>query len=157
VEVTFGTLFGQGLTFLVFILVTMKFVWPPLTQAMEERRKRIADGLAAGEQAQHDLDEAKVEAEQIIKEARDTAGEIREQATNQAAQIKDQAKADAHAERERQVTAAQAEIEQNANRAREELAGKVATLAVAGAEKLLEREVDADAHRDLLDKLAAEI
>jgi len=152
-----GTLIGQGLTFLVFILVTMKYVWPPLTEAMEERRKKIADGLAAGEQAQRDLDEAKEDAERIIKEARDQAGEIREQATVAAAQIKEQAKADAQAERERQVAAAQAEIEQSASKAREELAGKVALLAISGAERLLEREVDADAHRDLLDKLAGEL
>jgi F-type H+-transporting ATPase subunit b len=151
------TLIGQGLTFAVFIFVTMKFVWPPLVQAMEERRSKIADGLAAGEQAQRDLDEAKAEAEKIIKEARDQAGQIREQAATQAAQIKEQAKADAQAERERQVAAAQAEIEQNANRARDELAGKVALLAISGAERLLEREVDAAAHRDLLDKLAQEI
>lgn len=141
----------------MFILVTMKYVWPPLTQAMAERQKRIADGLAAGEQAQRDLDEAKAEAEKIIKDARDQASQIREQATVAAAQIKEQAKADAQAERERQVAAAQAEIEQNANKAREELAGKVALLAISGAERLLEREVDADAHRDLLDKLAGEI
>ena len=145
-EVTFGTLIGQGLTFLVFIIVTWKFVWPPLTQAMEERRAKIAEGLAAGEKAERDLEVARAEADKIIAEARDQAGQIR-----------DQARDEAQAERERQVAAAQAEIEQEANRARKELAGKVSSLAVAGAERILAREIDSQAHKDLLDQLAAEI
>lgn len=156
-EVTFGTLIGQGLTFLVFIIVTWKFVWPPLTQAMEERRAKIAEGLAAGEKAERDLEVARAEADKIIAEARDQAGQIRDQAASQASQIRDQAREEAQAERERQVAAAQAEIEQEANRARKELAGKVSALAVAGAERILAREIDSQAHKDLLDQLAAEI
>ena len=156
-EVTLWTLIGQGMTFLVFILVTMKFVWPPLTQAMEERRAKIAEGLAAGEEAEKALNVAQADAEGIISEAREQANQIREQASVQASQIKEQAKSDAIAERERQVEAASAEIEQEANKAREQLAGKVAALAIAGAERLIEREIDANAHRDLLDQLAAEI
>lgn len=156
-EVTLWTLIGQGVTFLVFILVTMKFVWPPLTQAMEERRAKIAEGLAAGEDAEKALDLAKANADGIIKDAREQANQIREQASVQASQIKEQAKSDAIAERDRQVVAASAEIEQEANRVREQLAGKVAALAIAGAERLIEREIDATAHQELLDQLAAEI
>lgn len=156
-EVSLWTLIGEGLTFLVFIVVTWKFVWPPLTKAMEDRRQKIAEGLAAGEQAERDLEAARAEAEQLLKDARHQANQIREQATSQASQIKEQARADAQAERERQVEAAQAEIEQEANRARKELAGKVGILAVSGAERILQREIDAEVHRDLLDQLAAEL
>ena len=156
-EVTLWTLIGQGMTFLVFILVTMKFVWPPVTQAMEERRAKIAEGLAAGDEAEQALELARTNADDIIKDAREQANQIREQASVQASQIKDQAKSDAVAERERQVAAAGAEIEQEANRAREQLAGKVAALAIVGAERLIEREIDASTHQDLLDQLAAEI
>ena len=151
------TLVGQMITFFLFVLITMKKVWPPIMQAMEERRKKIADGLAAGDRAQQDLEAAQAEAQGIVKAAREQASQIREQANQQASQIKDQAKADAIAERERQVVAAQAEIEQEANRTREELAGKVASLAISGAEQLLQREIDAASHADLLDKLAAEM
>jgi F-type H+-transporting ATPase subunit b len=157
VEVTFGTLIGQGLTFLVFIIVTWKYVWPPLTQAMEDRRAKIAEGLAAGEQAAKDLEVARSEADDILKTAREQANQIREQASTQASQIKEQARADALADRERQVEAARAEIDQEANRTRRELAGKVSDLAVAGAEKILSREIDRSAHEDLLKQLAAEL
>ena len=156
-EITFGTLIGEGLTFLVFILVTVKFVWPPLVKAMEERRQKIAEGLAAGERAERDLAEARSEAERILAEAREQANKIREQAGSAASQIKEQARSDAMAERERQVQAAQAEIEQEANRVRKALADKVAVLAIAGAEKILGREVNQETHRDLLDRLATEI
>lgn len=156
-EVTFGTLIGQGMTFLVFIVVTWKFVWPPLTAAMDERRTKIAEGLAAGERAQQDLEKAKAEVEDVLKEAREQASQIREQAASQASQIRDQAREDAQAERERQVQAAQAEIEQQINRARKELSAKVSSLAVSGAEKILAREIDATAHQELLDQLAAEV
>ncbi len=151
------TVFLQMITFLLFIWFCMKFVWPPLTTAMEERRKKIAEGLAAGEKAEQDLIKAREEADVIIREARDQASQIREQASQQAIQIKDQAKADAVAERERQVAAAEAEISQASNAARKELAGSVASLAVSGAEQLIGREIDANAHADLLDQLAAEI
>ncbi|MEM9321297.1 MAG: F0F1 ATP synthase subunit B [Pseudomonadota bacterium] len=156
-EVTFGTLIGQGMTFLVFIFVTWKYVWPPLTQAMDDRRAKIAEGLAAGEQAAKDLEVARAEADDILNTAREQANQIREQAAAQASQIKEQARADAQAERERQVEAAQAEIEQEANRTRRELAGKVSDLAVVGAEKILAREIDRSTHDDLLKQLAAEI
>lgn len=151
------TIIGQTITFIVFVAFCMKFVWPPVMQAMEARRKEIADGLAAGDRAKHDLEKAREEAEAIIREAREQAGQIRNQANQQAGQIQDQARAEATAERERQVAAAQAEIEQEANRIREELAGRVGSLAVTGAERILAREIDADRHRDLLDKLAAEV
>ncbi len=156
-EVTFGTLIGQGMTFLVFIFVTWKYVWPPLTQAMEDRREKIAEGLAAGEQAEKDLQAARAEADDIIRQAREQASQIREQASSQASQIKEQARADAQAERERQVEAAKAEIDQEASRTRKELANRVSELAVTGAEKILAREIDKNAHAQLLEQLAAEI
>lgn len=156
-ELSLWTLIGEGLTFLIFILVTVKFVWPPLVQAMEERRAKIAEGLAAGEQAEKDLAQARNEAEKILAEAREQASQIRDQAGSQASQIKEQARSEAMAERQRQVEAAEAEIEQQANRVRKELADKVALLAIAGAERILGREVNQDAHRDLLDRLATEI
>lgn len=156
-NVSFGTLIGQGLTFFIFIWVTWKYVWPPLTQAMEERRRKIAEGLAAGEQAEKDLAAARAEADDILQEARQQASRIREQASTQASQITEQAKADAQAERERQVEAARAEIEQAANSVRKELANRVSELAVLGAEKILAREIDRQAHDDLLEQLAAEI
>jgi F-type H+-transporting ATPase subunit b len=126
-------------------------------KAMDERRERIAEGLAASDLAEKELEKAKVEVESQISEARDKAGEIVDQANQRHAQILDQAKDDATAERGRQVSAAEADIAQAANQAREELRGSVARLAVLGASRILEKEVDADTHRELLDKLIAEI
>ncbi len=151
------TLLGQTIAMFVFVWFCMKYVWPPLITALETRRKNIADGIAAAEEANQKLADAKGEAEQLVDDARKQAGEIVEQANRRAAQIMETAKSDAGQERERQVAAAQTDIEQEVNRAREELSSKVAALAVSGAEQLLQREIDATAHRDLLDKLAAEI
>jgi F-type H+-transporting ATPase subunit b len=124
---------------------------------MDERRERIAEGLAASDRAEKELESAKVEVDKQIREARDKAGEIVDQANQRHTQILDQAKEDATAERGRQVTAAEADIVQAANQAREELRTSVASLAVLGASQILEKEVDADTHRELLDKLIAEI
>ena len=141
-----ATLILQSIAMMIFVWFCMKFIWPPLLKAMDERRERIAEGLAASDRAEKELESAKVEVDKQIREARDKAGEI-----------VDQAKEDATSERKKQVTVAEAEIAQAANQAREELRSSVASLAVLGASKILEKEVDADTHRELLDKLIAEI
>lgn len=156
-EVTFGTLIGQALTFLVFILVTMKFVWPPLMEAMEDRRKKIADGLAAAEDSQRELELAQEEALRIVKEARGEANTIREQAEQRASHIMDEAKTDATAERQRQVAAAGTEIKLEAERAREALRGQLSGLVLDGAGKLLAKELDDKTHAALIDELVAEL
>ena len=152
-----ATLVLQSIAMLIFVWFCMKFVWPPLLKGMDERRERIAEGLAASDRAEKALKEANAEAEKEIAAARGKAGEIVEQANQRHSQILDQAKDDATAERQRQVSAAEAEISQAANQAREELRASVAALAVAGASKILEKEIDENAHRELLDKLIAEI
>jgi F-type H+-transporting ATPase subunit b len=124
---------------------------------MDERRERIAEGLAASDLAEKELAAAKVESDQQIREARDKAGDIVDQANQRHTQILDQAKDDAVAERQRQVLAGEAEISLATNQAREELRAAVASLAVLGARQILEKEVDEDTHRELLDKLIAEI
>jgi F-type H+-transporting ATPase subunit b len=151
------TLIGQAGTFLVLVLVTMKWVWPPLTQAMEERRRKIAEGLAQSEEAEQALDKANAEADEIIREARRKAGEIIEQASQRGNQLVEQAKEEAIAERDRQVQAAEAEIRQATNQAREALRERVAELAIAGAGRVIESEIDDKRHREMLDKLAAEL
>ena len=151
------TLLIQMVVFIVVVLITMKYIWPVILGAMEEREKLIADGLAASDEAEVALKKAEVEAEGILNEARTDAGEVRESANKMATKIKDQAKADAIAEKERQMAAAVAEIEQEANRAKEELRKQVSILALAGAEKLLNKEIDSKVHADLLDDLVKEI
>lgn len=151
------TLVGQAGTFLVFIWVVMKFVWPPLTRAMEERRQKIAEGLAHSEEAEQALDRARGEAEEVIREARRKAGDIIDQASKRSTQIVEQAKEEALAERDRQVAAAEAEIRLASNQAREALRERLAELAVAGASRVVEKEIDVKAHRDMLDKLATEL
>jgi F-type H+-transporting ATPase subunit b len=152
-----ATLILQSIAMMIFVWFCMKFLWPPLIKAMDERRERIAEGLAASDRAEKELEKAKVDAEQQIREARDKAGEIVDQANQRHSQILDQAKDDAVNERKRQVSAAEAEITQAANQAREELRASVAALAVQGASKILGKEVDPDTHRELLDQLIAEI
>ncbi len=151
------TIIGQAGTFLVFIWAVMKFVWPPLTQAMEERRQKIAEGLAQSEEAEQALDRARAEAEDVIRQARQKAGEIIDQASKRGNQIVEQAKEEAIGERDRQVAAAEAEIRLATNQAREALRERLAELAVAGASRVIEKEIDAKAHRDMLDKLAADL
>jgi len=152
-----ATLILNSLTMLIFVWFCMQFIWPHILKALDERREKIADGLAASDRAEKALADATAEVDRQIAEARDKAGQIVEQANQRHGQILDQAKNDATAERQRQVSAAEADIAQAANQAREELRAAVATLAVAGASKILEREIDAKAHRELLDKLIAEI
>ncbi len=151
------TLILQSIAMMIFVWFCMKFIWPPLLKALDERRARIADGLAASDRAEKALEEANQAADETIGEARNKAGSIVDQANQRHNQILDQAKHDALSERQRQVAAAEADIALAANQAREELRAAVAKLSVLGASRILEKEVDADTHRELLDKLIAEI
>ena len=151
------TLIGQTIAMIVFVWFCMKFIWPPIMTSIEERQKEIADGLAAAERGQQSLDKAKTEADGIVAEARKQATTIIDQAQARANEIVAEGKADGVKERERQLAAATAEVEQEANRAREELRGQVSAIAVASAEKILRREIDPQAHEDILSKLASEL
>ena len=151
------TLFVQMIVFALLIWFTMTFVWPLMRGAMDEREQRIADGLTAAEKGQRDLLEAAAKGQTIIAEARDQAKEIVAQASGRATGIVDEARVDGAAEKRRQLEATQAEIEVEINRARDELRGQVAAIAVAGAAKVLAREIDSSIHRDLLDNLASEL
>ncbi len=151
------TLIGQSIAMLVFVWFCMKFIWPPVMKAIEERQTQIADGLAAAERGQQSLDRAKAESGQIVDEARKQATSILDQAHARANEIVTEGKKAGAKERERQLVAAAAEIEQEANRVREELRGQVSAIAVASAEKILMREIDAKAHEDILSKLAAQL
>jgi F-type H+-transporting ATPase subunit b len=151
------TLVGQMVAMAVFVWFCMKFVWPMVLGKIEERQTEIAEGLAAAEQGKSSLTTAKVEADTLLAAARDQARAIVEQANSRATGIVEQGKADGESARKSQLEAARAEIAVEQNRAREELRGQVARIAVAGAEKVLGREIDANAHRDLLGKLAAEL
>jgi F-type H+-transporting ATPase subunit b len=152
-----ATFFLQAASFAILIGFTMKFIWPPLLAAIEERQKRIAEGLASAERSQRDLAQAQEKANDVLKEARAKANEIIDQAHQRGNQIIDQAKLEAIAEASRQKAAAQSDIEAAAHRAKETLRTQVAALAVAGAGKLIAREIDAAAHKALLDELAAEL
>jgi F-type H+-transporting ATPase subunit b len=151
------TLLGQTIAMIVFVWFTMKFIWPYVMNAIEERQTKIADGLAAAERGQQSLDNAKEEAATIVNDARKQASGILDQAHARANEIVAEGKAEGVRERERQLQAARAEIEQEANRAREELRGQVSAIAVASAEKILMREIDPKTHEDILTRLAAEL
>jgi F-type H+-transporting ATPase subunit b len=151
------TLFGQMVTFAFFVWFCMKYVWPVILQAMEERQQKISDGLDAADRALHDLEEAQSKASDQMKEAKQEAASIIDQANKRAAQIVEEAKQQAVAEGDRLKAAAQADIEQEINRAKEELRASVAGLALAGAEKVLEASVDEKSNRALVDKLAAQL
>lgn len=152
-----ATLIGQALGFLILVWFTWKFIWPPLLGAIEERQKKIADGLAAADRGQKDLEDAKGKAGDIIREARDKAALVLDQAHKRSTEVIDEAKHAAIAEGERLVAAARADVAGERTKARDELRREVGQLAVAGAGRLLGREVDAKAHADLLEQLAAEI
>ncbi|WP_088329300.1 F0F1 ATP synthase subunit B [Lacimicrobium sp. SS2-24] len=152
-----ATLIGELIAFAVFVLFCMKFVWPPLMSAIEERQKKIADGLAASERADKDLQIAQEKAKEQLKEAKHQAAEIIEQAKKRAAEIVDSETQRAHQEREKIVAAGQAEVEAERNRVKEELRQQVATLAIAGAERILARQIDAAAQSDIVEKLVAEL
>ena len=151
------TFISEMIAFVVFVLFCMKYVWPPLIGAIEERQKTIADGLAASDRAAKDLELAQEKATSQLKEAKAQAAEIVEAAKKRETQIVEEAAAKAQAEKEKILAAGHAEIETERNQAREELRQQVAVLAVTGAEKILERSIDAAAHSDILDKLVAEL
>ena len=144
-------------TFAFFVWFCMKFVWPVILQAMEERQQKIAEGLDAADRAVRDLDEVQSKVSDQLKEAKQEAAGIIDQANKRANQIVEEAKQQAVAEGERLKAAAQAEIEQEINRAKEELRATVAGLALAGAEKVLEASIDEKSNRALVDKLAAQL
>ncbi len=152
-----ATLIGQAIAFFLFVVFCMKFVWPPILQALTERKAKIADGLAAAEHGKHEQELAEERAKKLLREAKDQAAEIINRADKRASEIVDEAKDDAKSEGARLMTAAHAEIDQEVNRVKEDLRGQVVSIALAGAGKVLEREVDESAHAELLNKLAAEI
>lgn len=152
-----ATLIAQLIVFLILVWFTMKFIWPPIVKTMDERAKRIADGLDAADRARKELADANTRADDEVKKARAEAAAIIDRANQQASQIVDKARADALLEAARQKATAQADIENMAHRARSELRDQVATLAVQGAEKILGREIDAGTHKALLDELVTGI
>jgi len=152
-----ATLIGQAIAFFLFVVFCMKYVWPPILHALEERKKKIADGLAAGEHGKREQALAEDRAKDLLRKAKEQAGEIITRADKRATEIVEEAKGDARAEGGRLLTAAKAEIDQEVNRVKEDLRGQVVSVALAAASKVLEREVDETAHAELLNKLAAEI
>ena len=151
------TLLGQAISFAIFVWFCLKFVWPPILKALEERETRIADGLAAAERGKHELELAEQRSGDVMREGKDKAQDFISQAQKRGDEIIEAAKIAAQEEAERIKVSAAAEIEQNRNRARDELRSQVAQLALAGAEQVLMREVDEQTHRDVLDKLAADL
>ena len=151
------TLIGQMIAFVLFVIFCMKYVWPPIIAAMKERAEKIADGLEAADRAGKDLELAQDRAIHQLREAKEQAAVIIDAANKRSAQIVEEAKDTAREEGERLKVAAQAEIEQEMNRAKEHLRGQVASLAIAGAEKVLEASIDENAHKALVEKLAASL
>jgi F-type H+-transporting ATPase subunit b len=152
-----ATLFGQALVFAVLVIFTYKFVWPPIMKALDERAKKIADGLAAAERGRQDLASAETRSADIERQARARAQELIAAAEKRAAEIVEEAKGNAKAEGDRIIAGARAETEQDTQRAKDALRKQVAALAVAGAEKILRREIDAKAHADMLAGLEREL
>ncbi|MEX1033086.1 MAG: F0F1 ATP synthase subunit B [Cellvibrionaceae bacterium] len=152
-----ATIIGQTFAFFVFVLFCMKYIWPHIMAALAEREKKIADGLLAAERAEKDLELAQHKVADRMREAKAESAKIVEQANKRAQQIIEEAKQKAIVEGDRQKAAAEAEIEQRVNRAKEELRSKVATLAIAGAEKILQSSVDQKVHGKLVDELAAQL
>jgi F-type H+-transporting ATPase subunit b len=151
------TLIGQMITFALFVIFCMKYIWPPIVAAMQERAVKIADGLEAADRAGRDLELAQERATKRLHEAKEEASVIIEAANKRGSQIVEEAKDQAREEGNRLKTAAQAEIEQEVNRAKEQLRGQVGSLAIAGAEKVLEASIDENAHKALVEKLAASL
>jgi F-type H+-transporting ATPase subunit b len=151
------TLLGQTIAMIVFVWFCMKYIWPLIMGTIEARQTAIAEGLAAAERSQSDLVRAKAEADTLIAAAREQARGIVDQASSRANGIVEQAKAEGEAEKRRQLDSARAEIDVEMNRAREELRGHVAKIAIAAAEKVLAREIDPNAHRELLARVANDL
>ena len=152
-----ASLLGQAITFALLVWFTMKFVWPPLTNALDERMKRIAAGLAEAEKGKAALAEGEKQREGMLKEARDNATQMRAMNDKQAQAQIEAAKVQAKAEADRIIAAAHAQIEQEKQKAKEQLREQVAALAIAGAEKILKREINAAAHADMLSQLKAQL
>jgi F-type H+-transporting ATPase subunit b len=152
-----ATLLGQTISFLLFVWFCKKFVWPMMMGPIMERQKRIADGLAAAEKGQQAEEIAKKEAEMLVSKAKSQAAEIVANAEKRGSAVETEAKGKAKAEGERIVTAAHAEVDQETNRAREELRKQVSTLAVAGASKIINKEIDDKAHDGLLEDLILQL
>jgi F-type H+-transporting ATPase subunit b len=151
------TLVVQMIVFATLILITMKWIWPPILKAMDERQRKIAQGLAAAEEGEKELADARGKADAIIREARERANQIIDHAQHRANEVIEQSKGTASSEAARIVAAAQQQIELDTTRARESLRREVAGIAVGAASKLLGREIDARAHSDLLEQLAEQI
>ena len=152
-----ATLIAQAIMFALFAWFCLKFIWPPLTGALEARKKQIADGLADAERAKHDLELAAKRSAEILRDAKEKAAEIMTNGEKRAVEIVEEAKNQAKVEGDRIIAGAKAEIEQEVFRAKEQLRTQVSAIALAGAGKILGREIDAKAHNDLLDKLVTEI
>jgi F-type H+-transporting ATPase subunit b len=152
-----ATLIGQSIAFAVYVWFVMKYVWPMLSKMLEERKAKIADGLAAAEKGQHELELAEQRSTQILKESKEQALEVISNAQKRADEIVEEAKGNARVEGERIIGAAKAEIEQEVQQAREGLRQEVSSLAVTGAEQILMREVDTNTHKDVLAKLSAQL
>lgn len=152
-----ATIIGQFITFALLVWFTMKYVWPPITQAMHDREKKIASGLEAAERSKQELEMAEHKAFSIIREAKLQASQIIEQANLHSAKLIEEAKAQGKQENQRIVDLAQAEIDREIAQAKAALKSQVATLAIAGAERIIQRNLDPAAHHELLDELAANI
>jgi F-type H+-transporting ATPase subunit b len=151
------TLIGQSIAFAVFVWFCMKFIWPPLLSVLNERKTKIADGLAAAERGHHEKELAEKRAKEVLREGKEQVKEILAQAHKRADEIVDEAKQNAKSEGERIIVGARAEIDQEMNQARENLRGEVVSIALAAAEQVLEREVDSAAHNEVLQKFAAQL
>lgn len=151
------TLLGQLIAFAIFTWFCMKFVWPPITAAMDARQKKIAEGLDAAGRAERDLQLAQEKAAEMLRETKQSAAELIEKANKTASEIVEEAKQQARAEGERLLESAKAEIDLEVNRVKEDLRKQVSVLAIAGAEKILGATVDASAHNDLVEQLAKEL
>ncbi len=151
------TLIGQSISFAIFVWFCMKFVWPPLVKALDERKKTIAEGLASAERGKREHELAENRAKELLHEAKEQAGDIIAHAQKRASEIVEESKDQARTEGERILTAARAEIDREINSAREQLRGQVAALAVAGAGRVLAKEIDAKAHGALLDDLVSNL
>ncbi|WP_275288051.1 F0F1 ATP synthase subunit B [Halomonas elongata] len=151
------TLIGQMIAFAIFVWFCIKYVWPPINNALHERQKKIADGLDAASRASRDLELAEQQAEETLRESKEQAAEILEKAHKRSNQMIDEAREQARQEGERMVANAKTEIDQEVNRAKEELRGQVSRLAIVGAERILESSIDEKQHAKLVDKLAEEL
>ncbi len=151
------TLIGQSITFIIFVWFCMRFIWPPIMEALNERRKTIADGLAAAAEGQRERERGQHDADQLIEEAKSQAQEIISKAEKRGAEVVAEAKDEARAEGDKIIIAARSEIEMEANQAKEQLRVQVAQLAIAGAEQILSREVDSKTHEKMLSDLAGNL